>query len=115
MAAKIKSAPLSPEIADRLLDLLSSDDAYRSRFQHDPRAALYEIGYESPTPAKMTACGAMPLAMPETLIDCRVDELAPKEAIKAARTEIRLMLTSGLGQTPPRLDAGFETGRLQRK
>ena len=115
MAIKTTSAPLDPQIADRLLDLLSTDDDFRARFQHDPRAALYEIGYESPAAALMTACGAFPVAQPEALIDCKVDELAPKEAIKAARDEIRRMLTSGLGQTPPRLDAGFGATRFQRK
>jgi hypothetical protein len=29
-AAKMRSAPLDPQVADRLLDLLSSDDAFRS-------------------------------------------------------------------------------------
>lgn len=35
-------------IAARLLDLLSSDDAYRARFESNPRAALLEIGHETP-------------------------------------------------------------------
>jgi putative modified peptide len=109
MATKTKSAPLDPTITDRLLGLLSTDDAYRARFQQDPRAALEEIGYESPTPAKMTACGAMPVAIPESLIDCKVDELASKEVIAAARDEIRTMLTGGLTQVTPRLDASEKT------
>ena len=102
---KTLTAPMDPAIADQLLDLLSTDDAYRTRFQNDPRAALGEIGYESPLPAKMTACGAMPVAMPEALIDCKVEELAPKEAIATARESIRAMLTRGLNQTTPDLNA----------
>ena len=115
MAIKTKSAPLDPQIANRLLDLLSTDDSFRARFQHDPRAALYEIGYESPMPAKMTACGAMPTIVPETLIDCRVENLASKEVIAAARDEIRTMLTSGLTQTPPKLDTPETASRRLRK
>jgi putative modified peptide len=105
MTAKPVSAPLSPEIADRLLDLLSTDDAFRARFQRDPRAALHEVGYVSPEPAKMTACGAVAEAIPESLIDCKVDTLAPKQVISEARAEIRAMLTAGLSQTTPRLEA----------
>lgn len=114
MAIKIKSAPLDPQIADRLLDLLSTDDTYRSRFQLDPRTALTEIGYESPAPARMTACGAMPVSMPETLIDCKVNELASKEAIALARNEIRAMLTSGLNQTTPQLDVGNSARHIRK-
>lgn len=35
---------LSAGLADRLLDLLSEDDAFRDRFGRDPRAALAELG-----------------------------------------------------------------------
>lgn len=106
------TAPLDPALADRLLDLLSTDDAYRARFQDDPRAALHEIGYESPAPARMTACGAMPISMPEALIDCKVENLAPKETIAAAREGIRAMLTRGLNQTTPDLNARTSAVRL---
>lgn len=105
MAANTTTAPLSPEVADRLLDLLSTDDAFRARFQADPRAAMNEVGYQSPAPARMTACGAVAEAIPEALIDCKVDTLAPKQAIAEARDQIRAMLTSGLSQTAPRLES----------
>lgn len=111
MADKMKTAPLDAQLADRLLDLLSTDDAYRARFQADPRAALHEIGYESPVPAQMTACGSMPVAIPEALIDCKVENLAPRETIAAAREEIRAMLTGGLTQGTPKLDTGTNTSR----
>lgn len=97
-------------LADRLLDLLSTDDAYRARFQHDPRAALAEIGYVAPGPARMAANGGLPVAMPEALVDCKVETLAPKEVIAAARAEIRAMLLQGLTQQTPKLDTGLETG-----
>jgi len=115
MAEKVKTAPLDPRLADRLLDLLSTDDDYRARFQADPRAALYEIGHESPTPAQMTACGSLPVALPEALVDCKVERLAPKESIAAAREEIRAMLLSGLDQTTPKLDAGNPLRRHLRR
>jgi hypothetical protein len=76
---------------------------------------LEEIGYQSPAPAQMTACGSMPATQPETLIDCRAEVLASKEAILAARDEIRAMLTSGLAQTPPKLDARDTDSRRWRK
>lgn len=115
MSNSVRTAPMEASIADRLLDLLSSDDAFRARFQQSPRDALEAIGYQSPAPAKMTACGAVPLPLPEALVDCRVNELATKEAISAARSEILAMLTSGLAQTAPQLDTGIATPRQIRE
>lgn len=115
MTARTTSAPLSADITDRLLDLLSTDDLYRDRFQADPRAALVEIGYLPLPEAGMTACGALPEKLPEALIDCTVTNLAPKEAIAAARAEIRAMLTRGLNQQTPKLDTGLEAGAPRRR
>lgn len=109
MADKMKTAPLDAQLADRLLDLLSTDDLFRERFQRDHLAALHSIGYESPTPGLMTACGAVAAAQPEAFRDCKVTTLAPKEAIAAARDEIRTMLLRGLNQTTPKLDVGDTT------
>jgi putative modified peptide len=114
MTAKPVTAPLSPEIADRLLDLLSTDDGFREAFQRDHLAALRTIGYQSPEPAKMTACGLAVQAQPEPFAGCRVDELAPKEDILAARDEIRAMLTSGLAQTSPGLDTANNARRARK-
>ena len=107
MSTKTRTAPLPVEVADRLLDLLSSDDLFRERFQRDHLAALRSIGYESPTPGQMTACGAVPAAQPEAFRDCKVRQLASKEAIAAAREEIMGMLMKGLAQTTPQLDVGI--------
>lgn len=115
MTEKAKSAPLDPIIADRLLDLLSSDDIYRARFQQDPRAALEMIGYESPTPGQMTACGLVSKAQPEALIDCKTVRLASKEVIAGARSAIKAMLTSGLSQTTPQLDTAVTSSRFTLK
>jgi putative modified peptide len=38
---------LGAGVASRLLDLLSSDDDFRSQFESDPHAALASIGHES--------------------------------------------------------------------
>jgi putative modified peptide len=109
MTTKTTTAPLNAELADRLLDLLSTDDLFRERFQRDHLSALHSIGYESPAPGLMTACGAVPAAQPEAFRECKVTELAPKEAIAAARDEIRTMLLRGLTQTTPKLDLGDTT------
>ena len=36
------------DIAARLVELLSTDDGFRERFAADPRAALRELGFETP-------------------------------------------------------------------
>jgi len=109
------TAPLDPALADRLLDLLSTDDLFRERFQRDHLAALRTIGYESPTPGQMTACGSLPAAQPEPFRDCRVQDLASKEIISAARSEIKAMLTHGLAQTTPKLDARHDSSSYRLK
>lgn len=109
MSTKTRTAPLPVEVADRLLDLLGSDDLFRERFQRDHLAALRSIGYESPPPGQMTACGTVPIPMAqaEAFRDCKVRQLASKEAIAAAREEIRAMLLKGMSQTTPQLDVGI--------
>jgi putative modified peptide len=113
--AKQRTAPLEPKIADRLLDLLSTDDGFRDLFRDDPLAALRTIGYESPVPGKMTACGLMPAAELEPFADCKVEDLASKEIILAARTAIRAMLLRGLTQSTPQLDASLSEARRTLK
>ncbi|GAB3345667.1 NHLP-related RiPP peptide [Marilutibacter aestuarii] len=116
MSTKTRTAPLSPEIADRLLDLLGSDDLFRERFQRDHLAALRSIGYESPTPGQMTACGEVAAAeWIEPFACCKVTKLAPKDAIAEARDEIRTMLMGGLAQTTPKLDLGLPSPQLSLK
>lgn len=112
---KALTASLDPAIADRLLDLLSTDDDFRDQFQRDHLSALRGIGYESPAPAKMTACGSLPVIQSEPFADCKVEELAPKEAILAARESIRSMLLAGLAQTTPTLDAALIRERRSLK
>lgn len=99
------TAPLDPALADRLLDLLSTDDLFRERFQRDHLAALRTIGYEPPAPGQLTACGLALAPQLEPFRDCRIQDLASKEAIAAARGEIAQMLSQGLAQNVPKLDA----------
>lgn len=109
------TAPLDPALADRLLDLLSTDDLFRERFQRDHLAALRTLGYESPSPGQMTACGEVsPMAAMEPFRECKVKQLASKEVIAEARGHIKAMLLSGLDQTTPQLDVGARAVRTLR-
>lgn len=74
---------LSEEVADKLLDRLASDDAFREKFSSDPRAALADVGH---APAQDDAVESGPW-------DCMsVDQLASKEAIRAGRDTLRKQL-----------------------
>lgn len=108
------TAPLEARIADRLLDLLSTDDGFRDRFQRDHLSALAEIGYAPQEPGAMTACGLAVPAQAEPFADCKVKQLASKESISNARVEIRNMLLNGLNQTTPQLDVGQQDQRTLR-
>lgn len=111
MTTKATTAPLDAAVADRLLDLLGNDDLFRERFRRDPLAALHSIGH-TPPPLRMTACGAGAYPRPEPFAECKVQELASKEAIRAARAEIRNMLLRGLSQETPKLDATLAPTRF---
>ena len=88
-------SPLDAAAADRLLDLLSSDDEFRKLFTVDRRAAFAQVGY--PDPANET-------------IQCNsVANIASKEEIAAAREELRKYLTSRIGMTNPHC---FEAGKI---
>jgi putative modified peptide len=115
MTNKALTAPWDPQLAARLRELLSSDDDFRTQFQADALAALRTLGYTSPEPGKMTACGLLPAAQLEPFADCKVQELASKEVIAAARQEVMAMLTRGLDQSTPRLDAALGNARYIRK
>jgi len=39
---------ISPDVVHKLLDALSTDDAFRAAFESDPRAALRGLGHETP-------------------------------------------------------------------
>lgn len=74
----------SLELADQLLALLSTDDAYRARFEANPRAALRELGYETPA----AHLGVFDLD-PVTSFRQFEGGLASKAALLAARDQLR--------------------------
>jgi putative modified peptide len=84
------SAQLSKAVASKLLDKLSSDDAFRTQFQKDPVAALTQVGASD---ADAKACGAC----------LKVSKLADKAAIKASGQELTSMLTAAMSYQPHKL------------
>jgi putative modified peptide len=70
----MSDTPLTPELVDKLLDKLSSDDKFRSAFEHDPVAAVMELGARQP----FTAGRCL-----------RPKHLASKEEIRKSRAIIR--------------------------
>jgi putative modified peptide len=118
-----QAAPLDPKVADRLLDLLSTDNEFRRLFKKDPHAALVKAGWkppkaEAPTLAKarkgppFTPPGPPPVAPPVMCL--QVDRIAPKEQIIKSRDALRAMLTSGLGQQPIQLNVSGAAPRKLR-
>lgn len=91
---------LEAATASKLIELLSSDDAFRELFVSDTLAALEKVG-QAPTPelkAFVVEC-------------CTKVELASKETIAGAREEIMNMLTSGGNHNIPMLDANLAKNR----
>jgi hypothetical protein len=86
---------LDTATANRLIDLLSTDDDFRKLFASDTLAALQEAGAEPTDELKEFVAK-----------DCAKVTLADKETIAGARKEITTMLTSGVGHSVPMLDAG---------
>lgn len=120
--AGAKSAPLDPKVADKLLDLLSTDNEFRRLFKKDPQAALAKVGH----PEVKAAVAALrkgppftppgPPAMLPPVAGCfQVQRIAPKADIIKARNELKIMLTSGLAYIPPHLDAAITASRRPRK
>lgn len=94
------TAALDSKTADKLLELLGTDDTFRALFSTDPMAALAQAGHVASTdPADET------MRMLESC--CKVRKLASKEDIRKSRGEINRMLTSHLSQITPYLDAGL--------
>lgn len=88
-------APLDPKVANKLLDLLSSDNAFRRVFKKDPATALSQVGYKADQGASL-ACMS-------------VTYIAPKAEIAAAREQLVSYLTSAGSQT---VVFKFEAGQV---
>lgn len=89
---------LDAKTADRLLDLLSTDDEFRSLFQKDPRQALIDAGYDPPAEVRALAGKA---DATEDGYSCFRGALASKEKIAATRLDIKSSLMTALSQSPP--------------
>jgi putative modified peptide len=78
------------EVAERLLDKLSTDDAFRALFVADARAAMAAIGYETPA-----AYAGVPGSDP--IMCClAVRALAPKAALAASREVLATRLSTSI-------------------
>lgn len=113
--AKAKTAPLDAKIADKLLDLLSTDNEFRRLFKKDPLSALTKVGYKAPKEGLAGAASKGVGAQGALHACCRVQRIAPKADIIKARSEIKSMLTEGLAYTTPNLDAAITAARRTRK
>ena len=80
----------SPEVADKLLDKLSTDQQFRDLFEKNPRMALKQVGHETPEADRdfkgqdpvMCACNLGPKG------------LASMEEIRASREKLKASLTA---------------------
>ena len=84
---------LSPEIVDKLLDKLSSDDEFRAVFQKSPRIALAYLGHEDASNAGPNDQGAWS--------GLKCEKLASAEAIKGSRDELHRQLKSSYASLQP--------------
>ena len=62
--SKGKGHQLEPHVVKRLLDRLTSDDDFRSRFETDAQAALESIGYVPPTEFEAAVSNMKPADRP---------------------------------------------------
>jgi len=51
-------APLQPQVVNKLLDLLTTDDDFRNLFVADVGAALAQAGYKEPAQSSLTGSSA---------------------------------------------------------
>ncbi len=68
---------ITPDLVDKLLDKLGSDDAFRTHFQKDPKAALQTIG--APADVECRECMSP-------------KQLAPKQQFQSSRAQFRSTL-----------------------
>jgi putative modified peptide len=90
-------------VARTLVRLLASDDDFRAAFSADPVSTLEQYGL-SPVDGYASARLNARCLM--------VGKLASKDEIQEARLEIDRMLTSGISQITPALDAELSAARL---
>ncbi|GAA0617885.1 putative modified peptide [Kribbella sandramycini] len=97
MSATATKVQIPAQVADRLLELLATDDGFRELFARDRHAALVQVGL-APELVKVSP------------LDCMVVErLAGKDEIAAARDELVAYLTAGGNHNNPHV---LEAGRM---
>lgn len=84
-------APLHPHVANKLLDLLSSDDDFRDLFKRDAHAALIQAGYVPPSGSDPATASA--ISGGDCLQLSAGDQLAPKEQIARDRSKLESLTT----------------------
>jgi putative modified peptide len=92
------SNAFSPEVADALLDKLSTDDEFRGLFEKDPAAALATIGHRAPAKKQGLAAGTESVD-PAMCCSLKNGKLADKATIQASREKLRAFLTRPLPQS----------------
>ena len=80
LATAGKAATLPATVIEPLLELLANDDAFRARFEANPREALREVGYETPA-----GCVGIRELDPVMAFDYLHGGLASKAKINAGR------------------------------
>lgn len=91
MDMRVSPPSLEPKVANRLLDLLSTDDAFRKLFVEDTNAALEAAGYVHEGPLPHPAICFLP----------KTGKLADKADISAAREKLMSTICGIQGQTCP--------------
>lgn len=87
--------PFDPAVADKLLELLSTDNDFRELFEKDPVAAVRKAGHDIPEGTAMACMATV--------------QVAPKEEIAEARVMIKDFLTSAAAYNNPHC---FEAGKI---
>jgi len=95
---------LPPDIADRLLELLSTSDVFRAKFQRDPAGALHDIGHEPAAAMR----GKRPFKG-QPYYCLTAERLASKKEIREAREALQHYLTQRIAYTVVYI---FESGKL---
>ncbi len=96
-------AKLPADITEALLEKLSTDDAFRAAFTADPLSALKSLGY--------TRQEGEPEDVKDPFDLCDVKELASKEAIAAAKEQLKKAIMVGTSYNSPILEAGNVASR----
>lgn len=104
-----KAAPLEAKVADKLLDLLGTDNEFRRLFKKDPAAALRKAGYKVPKGDEAAASNLQQLGA-----QLKVEKIAPKANVLKARQEIKTSLMSGLHMQPIHLNVPTSLVRRKR-